>query len=365
MNGEVPTCLADYERLARERLAPDVWAYLNAGAADEITCRWNEAAFRKRALLPRVLRSAAGGSAAVELFGFRYAHPVFIAPTAYHALAHPEAERATAVAASAMQAPFIVSTQASVPLEEIGRAARYPLWFQLYLQADRAVSLDLVRRAERAGYRAIVVTVDAPIQGPRNEDQRQGFRLPSDVGPVNLMSYAIDPVGAELPAGESLFQHPLIERMATWDDIAWLVRQTGLPVLLKGILHPSDVAPALEAGAAGIVVSNHGGRVLDSACATLDVLPRIVAAAQGRIPVLVDGGIRRGSDVLKALALGARAVLVGRPILWGLAVAGPTGVAHVLNLLRSELEAAMVLSGCRTLADVDSTILAPGDLRHE
>lgn len=352
-------CLRDYETCARQRLPADVWAYLHGGSADGVTQAWNEQAFQRLALLPRVLGQVAGGHTALELFGFRYEHPVFIAPTAYHALAHPDGEYATALAASALNTPFTVSTQASVSLEDIGRTAQCPLWFQLYWQSDRSTSLSLLQRAEQAGYRAIVVTLDAPIQGLRNAEQRHGFQLPAHIRPVNLLPYAQAGGQASLSAGESLLHHPLVARLPDWDDMAWLMQQTRLPVLLKGILHPLDVAPALQAGAAGIIVSNHGGRVLDTVPATLEVLPRIVAAVDGRIPVLVDGGIRRGTDILKALALGASAIMVGRPILHGLAVAGATGVAHVLNLLRRELEAAMVLTGCRTLADIHTSLLMP------
>jgi len=369
------TCLRDYEQHAQQKLDAGTWAYLNAGSADCLTQSWNEQAFSRLALLPRVLRSAAGGNTALELFGVRYAHPVFVAPTAYHALAHPDGERATALAAAAMQACYVVSTLASITLEDIAHASRQaqaptdaasaPLWFQLYLQPEREVSLDLIRRAEQAGYQAIVITVDAPIQGLRNEDQRHGFQMPASVQPINLTRYAKRLAGGTLAAGASLFEHPLVLGMASWNDVAGLIQQTRLPVLLKGIVNPLDVPPALDAGAAGLIVSNHGGRALDTLPAALDALPAVVAAAQGRVPVLADGGIRRGTDVLKALALGATAVMIGRPVLHGLSVAGATGAAHVLNLLRSELQAAMVLTGCRTLADATPSLLAapPPDLR--
>jgi len=367
-------CLHDYEAAARAQLPADVWAYLHAGAADGVTQAWNAQAFDNWALWPRVLRRLAGGNMAVELFGVPHPQPILIAPTAWHALAHREAERATALAAAAMQTGYVVSTLSSVSLEEIAavhaqaqaqalreaapadRLAAPPLWFQLYLQPEREVSLDLLRRAEAAGYQAIVVTVDTPIQGLRNADQRLGFQMPPDVQAVNLARYDNHASNTTLPPGASLFQHPLITRMASWDDLAWLIKHARIPVLVKGILHPADVAPALDAGVAGIIVSNHGGRALDTVAATLDALPAIVAQTQGCVPVLMDGGVRRGTDALKALALGASAVLIGRPILHGLAVAGATGVAHTLNLLRSELAAAMVLAGCQTLADVTADL---------
>jgi 4-hydroxymandelate oxidase len=362
------TCLRDYEVQARQRLPAGTWAYLNAGGADGLTHIWNEQAFKKIALWPRVLNNVGGGSTSLDLFGVRHKHPIFIAPMAYHGLAHAEAEHATAAAAAAMKAAFVVSTQASVPIEALShRSAEGHLWFQLYLQDDRYVSLDLIQRAERAGFKAIVITVDAPIQGSRNEDQRQAFQLPTAVQPVNLAPYACRQINTTLPAGASLFQHPLIAQMPTWEAVAWLIRQTRLPVLLKGILNPLDVAPALDTGASGIVVSNHGGRVLDTLPAMLDCLPGIVAEVRARVPVLADGGIRRGSDVFKALALGADAVLIGRPILHGLAVAGSTGVAHVLNLLLGELEATMVLTGCKTLSHINTSRLRWLDstTRHE
>jgi len=357
-------CLHNYEAAARAQLPADVWAYLHAGAADSVTQAWNAQAFNDWALLPRVLQSVAGGDTALDLFGVTHPQPILIAPTAYHALAHRDAERATALAAAAMQTGYVVSTLSSVALEDIAAAHAEalrdaaptpPLWFQLYLQADRAVSLALLRRSEAAGYQAIVVTVDAPIQGLRNEDQRQGFQMPPDVQAANLARYPHH-TPTTLPPGGSLFDHPLVAQMADWRDLAWLTGNTRLPVLVKGILHPADAALALDAGAAGIIVSNHGGRALDGVAAALHALPAVAAQVQGRVPVLMDGGVRRGTDVLKALALGATAVLIGRPVLYGLAVAGASGVAHVLNLLRSELAAAMVLTGCRTLADVTAAL---------
>ncbi|WP_024890937.1 alpha-hydroxy acid oxidase [Luteimonas huabeiensis] len=353
------TCLQDYEAMAERCLDPGVWAYLNAGAADGIVHRRNREAFARVELLPRAMRRVAGGSAAVELFGARHPHPFLIAPTAYHALAHPDGERATALAAAALQAPFVVSTQASASLEDIARWAEpAPLWFQLYLQETREVSLDLVRRAEAAGYRAIVATVDAPIQGLRNEDRRRGFALPPGVQPVNLARYGGARMGTvAVDAGASIFGHPRVAAMPDWSDLGWIAARTELPVLVKGLLHPLDVEPALGAGAAGVIVSNHGGRVLDALPATLDALPGVVAAVAGRVPVLMDGGIRRGTDAIKALALGASAVLVGRPILHGLAVGGAAGAAHVLNLLRAELEMAMVLCGLESLADAGPALL--------
>ena len=253
------------------------------------------------------------------------------------------------------------STQASAPLDEIAaaflpQAGRGPLWFQLYLQPDRGFTQALVKRAEDAGYEALVLTVDAPVQGARDRERRAGFRLPAGVDAVNLAGLRNPPPRA-LEAGQSALFDDLLTHAPDWDDVAWLRSITRLPVLLKGILHPDDARQAVACGAAGLIVSNHGGRTLDTAIATAAALPRVVQTVQGDAPVLVDGGIRRGTDVLKAIGLGAQAVLVGRPVLHGLANAGATGVAHVLRLLRDELEIAMALTGCRTLAEAP-TVLA-------
>lgn len=353
------TCLSDCEVAAQQCIAPDIWAYLNAGAADQISHRRNRLAFEQVELLPRYMRQATDGGTTIRLFGQSLAHPIIIAPMAYHGLAHPEGEQATALAAAAMQTPLVVSTQASMLLEDIAQCApSLCLWFQLYLQADREVSLDLVRRAQAAGYKAIVVTVDAPIQGLRNEDQRHGFRLPANITPVNLARYTSQSTDDNtVSAGSSLFEHPLIRSMPGWHDLEWLAAQTSLPVLVKGLLNPLDVEPALHAGAAGIIVSNHGGRVLDTVPATLDALPGIAKTIKGRVPVLMDGGIRRGTDIVKALAMGASAIMLGRPVLHGLALAGAHGVAHVLNLLQTELEMTMVLCGTKDIASITPEVL--------
>ena len=344
----------DYEALARERVVTGAWAYLDGGAADELTARDNREAFARLQLRTQVLRDLAGGSTRCELFGSPLRCPVLLAPVAFQKLAHPDGERAAALGASAMQAAMVVSTQASVSLEEIASTASAPLWFQLYIQHDRGFTRDLVRRAETAGYRALVVSVDAPISGLRNREQRAGFSFPPGVEAVNLRG--LPPVDR---AGEMLLDSALIAAAPTWRDIDWLRGETRLPILLKGIMTAEDALRALAAGVDGIVISNHGGRVLDGQPATVDVLPEIADAVQGRVPLLLDGGIRRGSDVFKALALGARAVLIGRAFVHGLAAAGAPGVAHVLRILHAELEATMVLTGCRDLAAI-----SPGLVRR-
>ena len=350
--------LDDHERCARELLDPGAWAYLCGGAADELTLQDNRAAWQRLQLLPRVLRPLSGGDTRRELFGRELAHPLLVAPMAYQRLAHRQGELASALAAAVMGLGYVLSTQASVPLEDISHivhneASRGPLWFQLYLQADRDLTRALVARAEAAGFEALVLTVDAPVQGTRDRERRAGFRLPAGVAAVNL------PEGAAVAPGEHGLCGGLANQAPTWNDVAWLRSHTRLPILLKGITHPDDARLAVEHGASGVIVSNHGGRTLDTMPATAALLPGIVAAVEGRVPVLVDGGVRRGTDVFKALALGASAVLVGRPVLHGLANAGATGVAQVLRLICDELEMAMVLCGCRTLSDIGPAHVQP------
>ena len=353
--------LADHELHARTQLDDNAWAYFSGGAADEISLRANRTAWDALPLWPRVLRPLAGGHTRVPLLGRTLAHPILLAPVAFQRLAHPDGELAMAYAAAALGAGVVLSTQASVSLEAVAQAVlpdrgRGPLWFQLYLQHDRGFTQALVQRAEAAGYEALVLTVDAPTSGVRDRERRAGFRLPPGVGPVNLAGLQA-PTATELRPGQSALFDGLLHQAPTWDDIAWLQSITRLPVLLKGVLHPADARQAVAAGTAGLIVSNHGGRTLDTAPATASALPRVVQAVGGALPVMVDGGIRRGTDVLKAMALGASAVLVGRPAIWGLANAGAAGVAHVLRLLRDELEIAMALTGCATLADASQALL--------
>lgn len=351
-------CLQDYAALARARMSDAAWAYLEGGAADELTVADNRAGFDRLRLRNRVLRAGTGGSTEVTLFGHRFAYPVLLAPVAHQQLAHDQAELATALGASAMQAGMVVSTLADVALEAVAQAASAPLWFQLYIQHDREFTVDLVRRAESAGYQALVVTVDAPVNGLRNRAQRAGPALQMEGRAPNLRGMSAPPSG-HVPPGQSLFDSPLLACAASWVDIQALCARTRLPVLLKGITHPEDACRAIDAGAAGVIVSNHGGRVLDTQVAAIDALPAVADAVAGRVPLLLDGGIRRGSDVFKALALGARAVLVGRPYVHALAAAGAPGVAHVLHLLRMELETTMILCGCRTLDQIDRGALQP------
>ena len=353
--------LADHEHWARQTLDANAWAYFSGGAADEITLRANRSAWDDITLQPRVLQALAGGHTQIQLLGRTLAHPILLAPIAFQKMAHPDGELASAVAAAALGAGMVLSTQSSTPLEAVaaamlGDSGRGALWFQLYLQHDRGFTRQLVQRAEAAGYEALVLTVDAPTSGTRDRERRAGFRLPAGISAVNLAGLA-PPPRAELRPGQSALFDDLLRHAPTWDDVAWLQSITQLPVLLKGVLHQGDARQAAALGVAGLIVSNHGGRTLDTAPATAHALPSIANAVHGALPLLVDGGIRRGTDVLKAMALGASAVLLGRPAIYGLAHAGAAGVAHVLRLLRDELEIAMALTGCRTLAQATPALL--------
>ena len=357
---QIPSTIAavsDYEPFARERMSAQAWAYLVGGAADELTLGDNRSAFARLRLRSRVLRDLSGGNTRLRLFGQDFDHPIFLAPVAYQKLAHPEGELASALAASALRAGMVVSTQASIELETIAAQAQTPLWFQLYIQPDRDFTIGLIRRAEQAGYQALVLTVDAPVNGVRNREQRAGFALPEGVEAVNLRGMRPLQGRPDPNASSLLLGGPLLAAAPTWADLEWLRAQTHLPILLKGVMSGADAEQALAAGMNGLIVSNHGGRTLDGLPATIDALPEVAAAVQRRMPVLLDGGIRRGSDILKALALGADAVLVGRPYVFGLATAGAPGVAHVLQILRAELEVAMALTGCADLASISPDVI--------
>jgi isopentenyl diphosphate isomerase/L-lactate dehydrogenase-like FMN-dependent dehydrogenase len=350
--------LFDFEAAALARLPAGVRDYFRGGAHDELTLRDNRAAYERWQIHYRVLRGVAERDLSTELFGHRVEWPVLVAPTACHQLAHPGGEVATARAASAVGTTMVLSTVSNFAMEDVSREARCGLWFQLYVYRDRGLTAELVARAAECGCRAIALTVDTPIGGVRERDLRNAFKFPSELPLRNVL-----PAGAEAPAPgapEFSFQqyvNTMFDPALDWEDLDWLCAQTKLPVLVKGVVRPDDAVHAAEHGARGVIVSNHGGRQLDTAPATLDVLEPIVQAAGSRLTVLADGGVRRGTDVLKALALGARAVLVGRPVLWGLAVAGEAGARRVLELLRNELDVAMALAGCRSLAEIDRDLV--------
>ncbi|MFO0108833.1 MAG: alpha-hydroxy acid oxidase, partial [bacterium] len=285
--------------------------------------------------------------------------PLLIAPMAFQCLADPEGEIATALAAEIAGVGMVLSTLATKSLEEVATVAKGLQWFQLYIHKDQGLTQALVQRAYTAGYKAICLTVDAPMLGKRERDQRNEFTLPPGLHPANLTNIS----GLDIPQapGESgllTYFAQQINPAVTWKDLEWLQSLSPLPLVVKGILRADDAVRAVEYGAQAIVVSNHGGRQLDGAIASLDALPDIIAAVDGKAEVLLDGGIRRGTDILKALAYGAKAVLIGRPVLWGLAVAGKIGVSHIISLLQDELNLAMALSGCASLGDIDSSLVS-------
>jgi 4-hydroxymandelate oxidase len=354
-----PVNLAEFEALACERMTRQAFDYVAGGAGDERTLEENRAAFERLTLRPRVLVDVSTVDTTTTVLGQRIAFPVLVAPTAFLTLAHPDGELATARGASAAGTIMIVSTLASFKLEKVAAAAPGVKWFQLYCYKERAVTQQLVERAQQHGYAAICMTVDVPRLGRRERDLRNQLTFPPEVLPENFEdAVSLD----DLPtAGDGSALHArvaaLVDDALTWDDVAWLKSITTLPVVLKGILTAEDAAIAAEAGVDGIVISNHGGRQLDGTPAGIDVLPEISAAAGQRLEILVDGGIRRGTDVVKALALGARAVLLGRPSVWGLAADGEHGVARVLRILHDEVELAMALCGCPTVAHVQPALV--------
>jgi 4-hydroxymandelate oxidase len=352
-----PDCVsaADYERHAKALLPAEIWGYIAGAGADGLTRRWNREAFDNLTLAGRVLADLRTASTASTLMGAPLPYPILVAPVAYQALVHPDGERAAVLGASAVSALMTISTLSSVSIEEIAAAAETVLWFQLYMQQEQKATLQLVRRAEAAGCKVLMVTVDASVNGVRNEEQRAGFNMGRYVRPANLADFPT--VTTRAGPGESPVFKGLLDHAPTWNDIAWLRAKTRLPMLLKGIVHPDDAERAIAAGVDGIVVSNHGGRTLDTLPSSVEALQAVAARVQGRVPLLVDGGIRRGTDVLKCLALGASAVMVGQPILHALAVAGPVGVIHLLTILRAELEVAMALTGCATIADIGRGVL--------
>lgn len=351
-------CAQDYGRLAAQSLPAPVYAYIAGGCGRDITVAANRAELARWAVCPRLLRDLTRGHIRTRIGHETWAQPIGLAPVAYQTLAHPQGELATARAANAAETCMITSTLSAVSLEEIAALAGPQRWFQLYLQSRQDVTLDLVARAEAAGYGAIVLTVDAAVQTASLRALEAGFRMPATVFPANLQAYGLDQ--ATLPApGSAVFQG-LMRQAPTWADLDALLARTRLPVWVKGVLHPDD-ARALKARG----VSNHGGRSLDGAPASLHVLPMIRAAVGADLPLLLDGGIRSGLDVFRALALGANAVLVGRLQMYALSVAGALGVAHMLKLLREEFEVCMAQAGCATTDSIGPDAVLPVFAREE
>ena len=351
--------IRDYEEQALATLDRLTGDYYRSGSEDERTLQANRAAYDQVRLRPRALVDVSSCDLHTSVLGTPVAMPILVAPTAYHCLAHPEGECATVQGVGAAGTLMSVSTLGTRSLEEVAAAAGGPLWFQLYVYKDRRVSEALIRRAEAAGYRALVLTVDTPRLGQRERDVRNGFGLPAHLRMANFAdaSDATAHIQEHGLSGLAVHANAMFDAGLTWEALDWLRSVTQLPIIVKGLVTAEDAALAVAHGAAALIVSNHGGRQLDGAVSTLEALPEVVAAVNGACEVFVDGGVYRGTDILKALALGARAVLVGRPILWGLAVNGAAGVTHVLLILRDELERAMALSGRPTLDSIDRTLV--------
>jgi 4-hydroxymandelate oxidase len=350
-------CLTDFEPLAKERLSYMAWEYFNGGAADEITVRWNREAYQRIRLKPRVLVDVSKLDTRVTILGQEQAFPILLAPTSYHKLAHPDGELATARGAGAAGATMVLSSFATTAVEDVARSASSSLWFQLYAQTDQGFTRDLVRRVEAAGCRALCLTVDAPVAGARNREAQANFGLPHGMDLPNLKGLkGFGGGGSHRPTGQEIYSS-ILDPALSWKDVEWLSSFAKVPLLVKGVLNPDDADRAVKSGVAGIVVSNHGGRNLDTVPATVDALPLVADKVAGRVPVLVDGGIRRGTDVLKALALGASAVLIGRPYLYGLGAEGETGVTKVVNILQREFKMAMALTGRTSIASIDRSVI--------
>lgn len=355
--------LQDHERAAQAVLSASAWAYFSGGAADEITLRRNLSGWQQWGLAPRVLQDLRGGHTRCTLLGKTWPFPLLVAPMAFQRWAHADGEAGMAMAAAAQQCGMVLSHQTSTPLQAVAPLVlaepdRGPLWFQLYWQSDKAYLQDLLQQLEAAGYEALVLTVDAPVHGVRDRERRAGMQLPTGVRAVHWPQTTAITHTRGLCAG-------LANAAPTWADVAWLQSMTRLPILLKGITHPQDALQAARLQVAGVIVSNHGGRTLDTLPDTAHLLAPIAAAVRGHnaatphtLNILVDGGIRRGTDIFKALALGADAVLLGRPALFGLAHAGAQGVAHVLRLLRDEFEMTLALCGCANLQDIQQSHVA-------
>lgn len=342
--------LADYEKQAEHHLVENTWHYLQGGAMQENSIAQNLSQFQKFQLVPRHLNDLTGGNTRCEILGQHFPHPIFLSPIGHQQLFHPEGEKASALAAEVLQSNFILSTFTNTDLTQLNADNPYK-WFQLYWQGDREKSLALVKLAEQHNFKALVITVDSPHTGIRDRERRVFFHLPEG------MQHPHTPTHIPLPDIRE-DQHPvfnaLMQIAPKWADIEWIIANTSLPVILKGIVHPKDAERAVTCGVQGLIISNHGGRVLDTAISPLTALQNIKKVVPKEFPLIVDGGIRRGNDVFKALALGASAVCIGRPYLHGLAVAGALGVAHVIRILKEEFEITMTLMGTATLKEINS-----------
>ena len=352
--------LMQFEPLARQRLSQMAYDYVRSGGADEITMRENRLAFERLRFSPRVLTDVSQLDTRISLFGVELKHPIMLAPIAYHRLYHSEGELGTARGASAAGAAMVISSFTTTAIDEIARNTQAPIWFQLYVQRDRAFTKDMVQRAVAQGAKAVCLTVDTPVLGCRYG--QLSFALPGDLECVHLRGLELKSPGFNSQTQghktqRSGIYEQILDPSLNWKDLEWLRTAAGVPLLLKGVLSPEDARRAIDYGVDGIIVSNHGGRNLDLLPATIDALPRIAEAIAGRIPVLLDSGIRRGTDVLAALARGAKAVFLGRPYIYGLAIAGARGVERVIQILRDELQRAMALTGRRSIAEIDDSVL--------
>jgi 4-hydroxymandelate oxidase len=359
MNSDLLLNIADYAAAARSKLPKDVFDYYEGGALDEVTLRENVAAWERLKLYYRVLAGVGPRTMTTTVLGGTVSMPILVAPTAFHKLACEQGEVATARAARTMGTLFILSSLSNTAMESVFAEAASPRWFQLYMYKDHEITLELVKRAEAAGAEAIVLTVDAPGLGTRHRDTRNNFQLPHGLAVENLAPLGKGKFPKVQGSGLAEYVRENFKQDLGFDDLGWLCNCTRLPVVVKGVCRGGDARRSAEHGAKAVVVSNHGGRQLDTAPATSDALPYVVEAVAGRCEIYVDGGIRRGSDVLKAIALGARAVLVGRAILWGLCVAGERGVVDVLEIMKRELDEAMLLCGCSKLEDIGPSLVRP------
>jgi 4-hydroxymandelate oxidase len=349
-----------FEPLARPHLSQMAYDYVRSGGADETSMRENRAGFERLQLSPSVLVDVSQIDTRINLFGGEFESPILLAPVAYHRLYHPEGEIGTARGASAAGAGFVISTFTTTAIDEIARNTQRPIWFQLYVQRDRDFTKDMVQRAVASGCKAVCLTVDTPVLG--NRYGQLAFGLPKELECVHLRGLTLSgPTVSQVTQGHKTqrasIYDTLFDPSFNWNDLEWLRSVAGVPVVVKGVLSAEDGKRAVERGADGVIVSNHGGRNLDRVPATIDALPRVVEAVAGRIPVMLDSGIRRGTDVLMALALGAKAVFIGRPYVYGLALGGAKGVERVISILRDELERAMALTGRRSIAEIDASVL--------
>ncbi|XP_043255327.1 peroxisomal (S)-2-hydroxy-acid oxidase GLO5 [Colletes gigas] len=348
-------CIEDYQKHALNHLTPSVRDYYNSGAGEEYSLRLNTEAFKKYRIRPRFLRDVSKRDLSTTILGEKISMPLGVAPSAMQRMAHPDGECGNARAAEAAGTIYTLSTISTSSIEEVAEAAPKGIkWFQLYIYVDRNVTLNLIKRAERAGFKALVVTIDAPLFGDRRADVRNKFTLPNHLRLGNFVGEMSNRVNTtESGSGLNEYVASLFDASLSWEDIKWVKSNTKLPIVLKGILTPEDALLAIESGVQAIIVSNHGARQVDSIPASIEALPEIVKAVNDKVEVYMDGGVRQGIDVFKALALGAKMVFVGRPMLWGLAYSGTEGAKHILELFRKEIDLTFALTGCRLVKDVN------------